>query len=452
MTVGQGVTASGRTDSGPTEPRERTPWLLAFLCLLIPALPSFVVVAGPLKSNGSPARMLAILLFGLVALGFILIRRTEPTRTMSPGVAIILLYFLLQLAVYGVGLTHVEDPLIEASKTRGLIVVTSFTGLALYAMTRIETTRQRTIVLGCLATGLTFACVVGLLQLVNIDLRYTFQPPGFVINVEDLTYNEREGLRRVLGTSLHPIEFAVLTAVTVPLTLHFARWAGNRWVCRLAMLACAIALLALPAAVSRSGIVALTAALLVYMWNFTVRRVAVGVVAAAAAVGAYVIAFPISADAMWNTITNSEEDPSIQARTVDYAMVGDLFRAKPIFGHGIGSTLPTRWDLFLDNEWLQQIVQGGSVGLASMLALAVGGIFGISAALRTASTPRERDQAYAIGAMFVAVLSSSITMDLFSHQQASFIMLMSIGLLWSNFKVPIPAAGPVAPAGHPRVE
>src|SRR5262249_50964415 len=43
---------------------ERTPWLLAFLCILIPALPSFVVLAGPLKSNGSPARMIAVLLLG----------------------------------------------------------------------------------------------------------------------------------------------------------------------------------------------------------------------------------------------------------------------------------------------------------------------------------------------------------------------------------------------------
>ena len=75
-----------------------------------------------------------------------------------------MLYFLLQLAIYGVGLTHSDSALVEASKTRSMITLVAYIGVALYVMTRVETERQRTIVLGCLAIGLTFACVVGLLQ------------------------------------------------------------------------------------------------------------------------------------------------------------------------------------------------------------------------------------------------------------------------------------------------
>jgi O-antigen ligase len=131
-------------------------------------------------------------------------------------------------------------------------------------------------------------------------------------------------------------------------------------------------------------------------------------------------------------------------------VVGDSFRAKPVFGHGMGSTLPSVYG-FLDNEWLQQIVQGGLFGLSAFIALAVGGIFGISAALRTASTRRERDQAYMIGAMFVALLSSSFTMDLFSFQQATFVLLISFGLLWSNFDVSLPEVCTLSPARRGRV-
>ena len=144
-----------------------------------------MVPPGPLKSNGSPAKVIAVLFFGLAVLGFILVRRTASTRTVRPGVVIILLYFLLQLAIYGVGLTRADSALVEANKTRALIILVANVGVALYILTRVRTTRQRNIVLGCLAIGLTFACLVGLLQaLTNIDLRFFFQPPGFVLNID----------------------------------------------------------------------------------------------------------------------------------------------------------------------------------------------------------------------------------------------------------------------------
>src|SRR5262249_58689156 len=111
------------TSAEPTEPRERTPWLLAFLCLLIPFLPSLLVPVGPLKSNGSPAKVIAILFFGFAILGFFLIRRTATTRSLRPGVVLILVYFLLELVTYGVGRTHLGSTLLEANKTRWIIIL-----------------------------------------------------------------------------------------------------------------------------------------------------------------------------------------------------------------------------------------------------------------------------------------------------------------------------------------
>ena len=236
MKTGQPATATAENDHLDSsvqlaEPRERTPWLLGFLCILIPILPSYSVLPGPLKSNGSPARLIAIMFFGLAVLGFVLIRRTARTRTVRPGVLIILLFFLLQLAIYGVGVTHLDSTLAEASKTRSMITVFAYVGVAIYVMARVETARQRNIVLGCLAIGLTYASVVALLQLTGVDLRFFFQPPGFVLNAEDVGgLSDRFGAKRVVGTSAHPIEFSVLAAVAVPLTIHFARYAANRQV------------------------------------------------------------------------------------------------------------------------------------------------------------------------------------------------------------------------------
>ena len=218
-----------------TEPRERIPWLLASLCLLIGFLPSNSVIAGPLKSNGSPAVLIAITLFGLSLLGFGLIRRTADRRTLRPGVVVILTYLALNLAVAGVGWSHFDSTQFEASKTRSLIWLVATVGVPLYIMTRVETTRQRTILLGCLATGLTFACFVAVLQnSMRIDLHLLFQPPGFVVNTSDqgrgagTDFGElRFGSVRARGTTLHPIELSVMAAAAVPLTIHFARYAAN---------------------------------------------------------------------------------------------------------------------------------------------------------------------------------------------------------------------------------
>src|SRR3954468_22862026 len=90
--------------------------------------------AGPLKSNGSPAKLIAVLFFGLALLGFLFVRRTGLTRTVRPGVLIILFYFLLQLTVYGVGLTNVDSALVAGSRTRALINLVANVGVALYIL------------------------------------------------------------------------------------------------------------------------------------------------------------------------------------------------------------------------------------------------------------------------------------------------------------------------------
>jgi len=415
--------------------------------LLILILPSYLVLAGPLKSNGSPAKMIAFVLFGFAVLGFVLTRRTARTRTLRPGIVLILVYSLAMLLVYGVGLSRLGSAIAEPNKNRAILIVLANVGVALCALTRVETVRQRTVLLGCLAIGLTFNCAVGLLQTsAHIDLHLLFQPPGFVDNQRDqgrglaATLTDRFGTKRAFGTSAHSIEFAVLAAVTVPLTVHFARYAANRQVRLLAALAAGVALLATSAGVSRSGLIALAAALLVYVWTFTLRGLGVAVVAGAGAVLGNVATAPGTVQALWKTITNSAEDVSVTDRIAAYAKVSQTLRDHPVLGLGLGAD-PAREYGWLDNEWMQALVQGGSVGFLAMIMLAGGGILGVAAALRGATTPRERDQAYAMGAVFIGILASSYTFDLFSYQQASLLFFILFGLLWSNFTISFPEAG-----------
>lgn len=427
--------------------REPVPWLLGTLCFLIPAMPTYVVLPGALKGNGAPARMIALIMFGLVCLGFLMVRRTTAQRRVNPGSVILLVYLLLWLTTYGVGVLNLDDYVVASSRTRALVGMIAHVAVGLYIIGRVKSARDRDIVLGCLAAGLGFACFVAFLQSVSsVDLQLLLQPPGFVLNRENTPSFERLGVMRVTGTSQHPIEFSVLAAVTVPLMIYFARHARSRRLRVLAGIGCGLALLALPAAVSRSGIISLLAALLVYMFAFKLRPIASALMTASIVVGAYILVFPAIADALWTTITGSAEDASVESRIEDYARVSEVFREHPIFGLGLGGSVPAVFG-YLDNQWLQAIVQGGVVGLTAMVLFAMGTVFGISAALRRADTAKQREQAYMLGAVAVGILASSFTFDLFGFEQAATLSFVVFGLLWSDFGIPV--AGADEPAERP---
>lgn len=323
-----------------------------------------------------------------------------------------------------------------------LVGLIAHVGVGLYVLTRIQTTRQKDILLGYLAVGLAYACLTGVLQGVSsIDLRFLFEPPGFVLNADlpHLGLSERLGVRRVQGTSQHSIEFSVLAAVTVPLTLYFARNAATRRVRLLSGAASGLALLALPAAILRSGIVSLIAALLVYMFVFKVRQIAIAIAAGSIALGGYILVLPHIANALWSTIIGSADDASVESRLADSVKVSEAVREHPIFGLGLGGSSPDTSG-YLDSEWWQAIVQGGLVGLTAMILLTGGAIFGIAAALRRAGSPRERDQAYMLGAMAVGILTTSTTFDLFSFEQTAVILFIVFGLLWSPVTIQAPEA------------
>lgn len=418
-------------------PEAQTPLLLRVFCFLLPALPTYLVLPGALKGNGAPARMIALIMFGLVLLTFVMIRRSEPRQRINPGAAILVIYFALWLATYGVGLLNNDDFSTSTNRTRALVGLTAHVGVALYIIARVQTARQRDTLLGWLAAGLAYACLVGVVQgLTSIELQYVLQPPGFVVNRENIVFFERLGLKRVTGTSQHPIEFSVLAAVTIPLTLYLARNAATRRARRLAGLACALAVLAMPAAISRSGVTSLIAAMLVYMFAFRVRPILIALISGALAITAYTMAFPQIANALWSTITGSAEDASVESRLQDYTRVADLLRERPYFGLGLGGSVPAKFG-YLDNEWMQSLVQGGLTGLTAMTIFSGGAIFGVAAALRRARSRREREQAYMLGAMAAGFLASSYTFDLFGFEQAAVLFFMVFGFLWSGFNLPV---------------
>jgi O-antigen ligase len=339
-------------------------------------------------------------------------------------------FLLLQMLTYAMGMLEVGDAVVESSKTRTLLITIADAGLALYIIQSIRTPKQRSIALGCLVTGLAFACTVGVLQgLTPFDFRFALVPPGVVTNLDAAGLDPRGSTIRVLGTSDHAIEFAVIAAITVPLSLHCARFASTPIRRQLSVIASIIGFMAVPLAVSRTGVVALVAALLVYAFSMRLRLLGNAAIIGAAILLLYKIVHPGPLNSLIATITGSGSDSSVLGRTEDYAAVEKQFRDDPVFGLGLGAYPPTEFR-FLDNQWLQAVVQGGLVGVAAMVILVGGGIAGMVSGLRKTTDAAQRDQMYALGAAYAGVQASSLTFDLFTFQQASLIGFLLFGLCW----------------------
>ena len=296
---------TGDAEPGTTRAAVAKPWLVAVFCFMVPTVPTIAVLPGPLRGNGSPARLIGFLCIGLILLAFVFAKRPRQRGTqavINPGVVILLVYFFLLLITFGTGQLDVGNEVIESSKTRTLLVLIADVGIAMYAMRTVRNHRDRTFVLGFLAAGLTWACFVGLLQSFSLpDLRFALVPPGLVNVTAASEVTDRQGALRVLGTSDHAIEFSVLAAVAVPITFHLARFAMRSLHRQLSAIACVLCFLAVPAAVSRSGALALIVIFVIYAFAINVRLLGNVTIIGTATILAYKIVYPNSINALWAT-------------------------------------------------------------------------------------------------------------------------------------------------------
>jgi len=428
-----------------TGTRERTPWFLVFLAFLLPTLPAYLVPLG--KYWLSPLRLIPLLMLVLVIVGFLLKPRPRQsqTRTLKPGVLLILAFALLQSTSY-VTSDLVSDPdLIRGTQLLSSELLAGWVGISLYTMSRVSTARQRNIVMGVLLVGLTYACLVaGLQNYAGIDLRLSLQPPGLEEmpalsgsggpNTPTLL---RYGAQRSRGTVDYPIEMSTMAAMAVILAIHFARYGTTRARRQLAAAAIVIALVGLLAAGSRTGVVALCVALLFYAPAFKIRQFLKGVLGAGVALFLLARAFPTNFQILWKSITEGAagQEGSVNVRLAKAAVAPELFHRYPIFGIG-ANTFPRGIDVW-DNQWVGSITQGGLVAASALALLIIGGIVGTTAAVRAAKTPPERDAARTVGAMFLGIASTSFTNDVFLSTQLTLMWFLVLGLLWSGVTMQI---------------
>ena len=406
--------------------------LAVVFCALLFVFPSEVVLAGPLKSNGSPGRLLGFAALALVALG--LVRgagRPTQARRVDPVVVVVLLFLAQALFSYGVEAGRTLDAVAAATSLRYVLVLTAGVGIALLVAVAVPDLAGARRLLGWLLAGSVLNAGVGLVQAVGVDLSWAdvVRVPGMAFTSNPGILRERLQFVRVLGTTSHPIEFAVCLAVTLPLAIHLARFARSPGARAAAAAAAGMIALAVPFALSRSGLLCIAVGLLLYVPFATrVQRWAVlaGVVLAPALA---VLAVPKVVDAfvqLFSGVATDEAaaDDSISGRLADYVGVREVFARSP----WVGGVL-TSGDGVLDNQWLGFLVRGGVVsvlGFATVLLVPA-----LCAVASARVHPRDPERSSLAGAVLAGLVASGVaasTFDTLAFQQSALLVFLLVGL------------------------
>lgn len=390
------------------------------------------LVFPPLGAAGKPSLIVANGLFVLLVLSSF--RRTADTQGARPMLWAVGVFFFTQLVTYLSGLLRGLTGVEMRSADRWMISVTALWAITVFVSESVpDWTWLRRLGIALTWFG-GLAALAGLLQFfIDFDLQDYISIPGLEVNRYLIEATSRgDGVSRVPGMMDHYIEFGVVVAMLVPLALHFALFARplrerlTRWTVVTVML------MAVPASVSRSGVVTLVIGLglLAIVWPWRLRLVALGVAVVAAL--AYRIVAPGVLGTLRALFEAGTNDPSVTGRTEDYAQVFPLIWERPFLGQGAGTFIPSQY-LLLDNQYLASWVEGGLVGLIGLITVFVGGYLVSRSIRRRARTAEAQHLAQALAASIAGAAVASAFFDSLSFKVflvTLALLLGFVGALW----------------------
>jgi len=397
--------------------------LLAVALVALFLVPTRLIV-GPLRSFGSPAFLL-LLCFVFVALVGATGRRQRTQPLLVAALALFVLTLVLT-AVHSLGRGLDEIELAGARRTVVRLSVLAAVCLSVGAV--MSTRRRASALLGWLTTLGAATAAVGVMQYFGLPyVEALSRIPGLTLNVE-VGQSSRGALTRVSGAATHPIEFSVVVAALLPLAVQqfrLARHQGAR--ITLPLIRVILIGVAVPLAVSRSGLLGIVAGIgyTALFWPWRTRYIFAVVAAGAAAL--LTLAVPGLYGAFRFLFVGAASDSSVQARTADYPLVAEYFSQSPWLGRGPGTFLPDLY-FIVDNQVLITAMEQGWLGLAALAVL-------IGSALRLgwrAGKARDLETAWlAQGATggLLALAVALVTFDLLSFFVASTLLMLLIGVL-----------------------
>jgi len=265
---------------------------------------------------------------------------------------------------------------------------------------------------------------------------------------------------RVLGPSQQPIALGAALVVILPFAVYFAKVSGRRW-----WLAAVLLLVGAFASGSRTAVVMLTVEAIVFLclkpaetiklWPVLIPAFAVIHVAVPGTIGSLKAAFFPKGGLVAqqsNANLGSDYDPLLAGGRIRLIrpMLSEASQ-KPVFGEGYGTRItgfdsPDRNAPILDDQWLNNVLDVGFVGLAAWVWLMVRACRKLFRASRRAEEERDGWLFAALGASIASFAVGMLTFDAFSFTQAAFIFWIGLGLSAAFLKLATRPLASRAPA------
>jgi len=276
-----------------------------------------------------------------------------------------------------------------------------------------------------------------------------------------LTYLTLGKNLRVFGPSQQPIALGAALVLIVPLAVYFARTSGRRrwWFAGLFILVGAMA------SGSRTAVVMLIAEVLVFLWlkpketkklwPALLPALVVVHFALPGTIGGLKDAFfPKGGIIAQQSKHETDYNPLLAGgRVREIKPMLEEASRRPLFGEGYGTRItgfdtPDRNAPILDNQWLNNVLDVGFVGLTAWIWLIVSAIRRLAGASRTAGRPGDDWLFTALATSVTGYGVGMLTYDAFSFTQVTFIFWILLGLsaamlrisrLWPTTLAPAPA-------------
>lgn len=386
------------------------PAFLSLTLILLYCLPANLIFPD-LTYAGRPALLLGMMLWvwWLVAhlSPWLFVVGPQPMRWVS------LIFLFSVMLSYLAGMLRGLTTLESNAQNFAILSTFEFLGVLLCAADGIPNWIRLHSILKVFCWCAAFMGLVAFIQsALKIDVSQYLVLPGFQIKGDFVGFNSRGdgGLFRVAGTATHYIEYSAVLAMSLPFAVHYARFAPTR---RQRHIFIGLALFiagAVPISISRTGIVALgaTLVLMVPVWTWRVRYhlLVLGILM----IGALGAVRPGIIGTLTALFSKADEDPSISGRTEDYAHVEQWFSQRPILGRGPRTLIPDLY-IILDNQWLYSLVTQGIVGLVALGLMHLVAIWLAALAFRRSRSAEDRHLAMALICAQVISLLVGATFD-----------------------------------------
>jgi len=400
--------------------------LLSIYAAVLLVVPSSLYFT-PLNSMGRPSLWLGLALMFWWALHQL--QRSSPEADVVHQPLRIAIFALLAVALasYAVALFRGEPADQVSPASVSLANLVALAGVTLVALDGITTLERFRALVGTLIAFGTLVALLGLAQFATgRALVDSISVPGMSGSASAVL--SRDAFVRAAGTAQHPLEYASVLCVCLPLAVVYAL---DRAVSPLRrhLAWCAVMIVGAAAAVSvsRSALAGVAVAVVIVLPALPKNLRSLFILGGIGLVAVVLVAVPGMLSTIISMFSTISGDPSALSRSNAFAAGFHYIPFAPLLGVGFGTFLP-RYYIF-DDEWMLLTVQLGVLGLVSFASLFGTSLYSAYSARRHApSIPAARSYGQALIAALggLAVLYASF--DALSFAQSAGLAFLLFGL------------------------